>query len=224
MLSGLLVEESPLELRQERTKIDVLYEDDTILVVNKPPGLLSVPGKNIKQSVLSVLKKQLLVPCDLFPVHRLDRQTSGVLLLAKNKNICSVLQKQFEKRQVKKTYLALLNGTIKRKFGTILLPLTTDYLDRPRQLVCFEKGKPSETDFELLNVIDNISRVRFFPKTGRSHQLRVHAAFHAGLNTPILGDDLYGRRDKRMFLHAEKLVFKHPVSLQEIEVLSPPPF
>ena len=224
MLTGVSVEKNPLELLQKPSEIEILYNDEVIMLVNKPTGLLSVPGKNLKQSVISVIKKQIEDPGELFPVHRLDRQTSGVLLLAKSKNICSILQKQFEKRLVKKTYVALLDGLVKKEKGAIILPLVTDYLDRPRQLVCYEKGKYAETSFELIGVNKNVSRIRFYPKTGRSHQLRVHAAFHDGLNTPILGDDLYGRHDKRMFLHAEKLVFEHPISLKQIDVFSPTPF
>lgn len=224
MLKGIEVGKSPLEVAQKNKPIEILYDDKEILVVNKPHGLLSVPGKNIKQSVLSVLKLQLGKDDALFPVHRLDRQTSGVLLLAKNKKALANLQMQFEKRTTKKRYIAILDGVLTLKKGRVSLPLTTDYNDRPRQLICLEKGKPAETDFELLSTTGNRSRVAFYPKTGRSHQLRVHAAFHQGLNLPILGDDLYGTQNERMFLHAEELVFNHPETNKETTVRTKAPF
>ncbi len=224
MLEGVNVEESPLDTTQKDKLIEKLYEDKDLLVVNKPHGLLSVPGKNIKQSVISVLKKEHSATFELYPVHRLDRQTSGVLLLAKNKPALAALQMQFEKRSTKKEYVALLDGTLTQKEGTIVLPLATDYNDRPRQLVCFERGKYAETTFALLGVEKNTSRVRFYPKTGRSHQLRVHSAFHDGLNMAIVGDDLYGKHQDRMYLHAERLVFMHPETNKEVTVFSKTPF
>ena len=223
MLKGIPVQESPLNVSVKEEEIEVLYEDGDLLAVNKPSGLLSVPGKNIKQSVLSVLKKQCKSEA-LFPVHRLDRQTSGVLLLAKNKKALSNLQMQFEKRSTKKRYIAILDGVLTKESGSISLPLATDYNDRPRQLICFEKGKEAITDFKLLSVKNSLSRVAFFPKTGRSHQLRVHAAFHQGLNMAILGDDLYGTQKERLFLHAEHLVFLQPSSLKEIRLECLAPF
>ena len=224
MLKGLSVEKSPLDVAQKNKNIEVLYEDKDVLVVNKPHGLLSVPGKNIKQSVLSLLKKQHGEENELYPVHRLDRQTSGVLLLAKNKTALATLQMQFEKRQTKKEYVALLDGVLKEKEGKIVLPLATDYSDRPRQLICFERGKYAETKYKLMGVEEGVSRVRFYPKTGRSHQLRAHSAFHDGLNMAIVGDDLYGKHQDRMYLHAEKLVFTHPETRQEVVISAPTPF
>ena len=224
MLNGVEIEISPLELTQKNKPIEILYEDNQVLVVNKPHGVLSVPGKNIKQSVLSLLKKQTGEAYELFPVHRLDRQTSGVLLLAKNKTALAALQMQFEKRSTKKEYVALLDGVLTKKNGEIILPLATDYNDRPRQLVCFERGKYAETKYALLGVEQGFSRVRFYPKTGRSHQLRAHSAFHNGLNMAIVGDDLYGKHNDRMYLHAEKLIFIHPIRSQEVTVCSPAPF
>ena len=224
MLQGISVQQSPLDIAQKDKPIETLYEDKDLLVVNKPHGLLSVPGKNIKQSVISVLKKEYSTTYDLYPVHRLDRQTSGVLLLAKNKKALAALQMQFEKRSTKKEYVALLDGILTQKEGTIVLPLATDYNDRPRQLVCFERGKYAETKFKLLALEKNTSRVRFYPQTGRSHQLRVHSAFHGGLNMAIVGDDLYGKHQDRMYLHAETLVFMHPKKNKELTVCAPSPF
>jgi tRNA pseudouridine32 synthase/23S rRNA pseudouridine746 synthase len=224
MLKGLEVGLNPLEVNVKNKPIEVLYEDNHVLVVNKPCGLLSVPGKNIKQSVVSILKKEKPSALELYAVHRLDRQTSGVLLLAKNKTSLSELQMQFEKRMTKKEYIAILDGVLDRKTGTIVLPLRIDYNDRPRQMVCFEKGKYAETKFKLLSINNGLSRVRFFPKTGRSHQLRAHSAFHNGLNIAIMGDDLYGKHLDRMYLHAEKLVFWHPETKEEVVVCAPAPF
>ena len=224
MLKGIIVKPSPLEVPQEIKTIEVLFEDNQVLVVNKPHGLLSVPGKKIKHSVISVIKKERSVNYELYPVHRLDRQTSGVLLLAKNKKTLAALQMQFEKRSIKKEYIALLDGVLTEKTGKIVLPLATDYNDTPRQLVCFEKGKYAETKYVLLGVEQGFSRVRFYPKTGRSHQLRAHSAFHEGLNMAIVGDDLYGTHNERMYLHAEKLTFMHPLTNQELTVCSTTPF
>ena len=224
MLKGIEVEFNPLEVTLKNKSIEVLYEDNHVLIANKPFGLLSVPGKNIKQSVVSILKKEKPSTLELYAVHRLDRQTSGVLLLAKNKTSLSELQMQFEKRKIKKEYIAILDGVLDRKKGTIVLPLTIDYNDRPRQMVCFEKGKYAETKFKLLSTNKGLSRVRFFPKTGRSHQLRAHSAFHNGLNIAIMGDDLYGKHLDRMYLHAEKLVFRHPETKEELVVCAPAPF
>ena len=224
MLQGISVQQSPLDIAQKDKPIETLYEDKDLLVVNKPHGLLSVPGKNIKQSVISVLKKEHSTTYDLYPVHRLDRQTSGVLLLAKNKKALAALQMQIKKRSTKKEYVALLDGILTQKEGTIVLPLATDYNDRPRQLVCYERGKYAETKFKLLALEKNTSRVRFYPQTGRSHQLRVHSAFHGGLNMAIVGDDLYGKHQDRMYLHAETLVFMHPKKNKELTVCAPSPF
>jgi len=224
MLKGIIVKPSPLEVPQEIKTIEVLFEDNQVLVVNKPHGLLSVPGKKVKHSVISVIKNERSVNYELYPVHRLDRQTSGVLLLAKNKKTLAALQMQFEKRSIKKEYIALLDGVLTKKTGIIALPLATDYNDTPRQLVCFEKGKYAETKYVLLGVEQGFSRVRFYPKTGRSHQLRAHSAFHEGLNMAIVGDDLYGTHNDRMYLHAEKLTFMLPLTNQELTVCSTAPF
>ena len=224
MLTGISVSPSVLEEKKGALHIPVLYNDPALLVVEKPTGLLSVPGKNIKQCVLSVLKRQLNDDSPLFAAHRLDRQTSGVLLIAKNKKVLSALQIQFEKRKVNKTYVAILDGEVPIGKGIIVLPLRADINDRPRQLVCHEHGKQAETHYEVVKSENKQTRVVFYPRTGRSHQLRVHAAFHKGLNTPILGDDLYGRHDQRMYLHAEKLIFEHPDTKEKISIVAPAPF
>nr|WP_255742364.1 RluA family pseudouridine synthase [Belliella calami] len=210
MLKGLEVEENPfLKNPAEGKALEVIYEDDVLMVVNKPSEFLSVPGKNVSDSV----QKRIV---DLYPdailVHRLDQSTSGIILVAKNKFTHQELQSQFVKRTVEKRYLALLDGEIQDKEGLIDLPIRVDLDNRPHQLVCYKYGKPSQTKFKVLGVKDGLTRIHFFPITGRTHQLRMHAAHPSGLNTPILGDDLYGRRSSRLHLHAEYLAFTHPKS------------
>ena len=145
-------------------------------------------------------------------VHRLDMSTSGVMLVAKTEDAYFHLQQQFINRSVKKTYIALLDGVITEKTGVIDLPLRVDLDDRPRQLICFEHGKPARTNWEVLEIKNNQTKIAFYPHTGRTHQLRVHAAHHLGLNTPIVGDDLYGKKANRLHLHAKSITFKHPDS------------
>nr|WP_255807022.1 RluA family pseudouridine synthase [Belliella alkalica] len=214
MLKGLEVEENPfLKNPAEGKELEVIYEDDVLMVVNKPSEFLSVPGKNVSDSV----QKRIV---DLYPdailVHRLDQSTSGIILVAKNKFTHQELQSQFVKRTVEKRYLALLDGEIQDKEGLIDLPIRVDLDNRPHQLVCYKYGKPSQTKFKVLGVKDGLTRIQFFPITGRTHQLRMHAAHPSGLNTPILGDDLYGKRSSRLHLHAEHLAFTHPKSKERM--------
>jgi tRNA pseudouridine32 synthase/23S rRNA pseudouridine746 synthase len=138
--------------------------------------------------------------------------TSGLLLAAKSLEIYIDLQSQFIKREVKKRYVAVLEGTVEADEGLIDLPLRVDLDDRPRQLVCYEHGKPAQTRWEVVERKDGRTRVYFYPFTGRTHQLRVHAAHALGMNHPIVGDDLYGRRSTRLHLHAERIEFRHPIS------------
>jgi tRNA pseudouridine32 synthase/23S rRNA pseudouridine746 synthase len=138
--------------------------------------------------------------------------TSGLMLIAKNIKIYKALQAQFIQRKVKKRYLALLDGLIDYDNGIIELPLIEDYINRPRQMVSFEDGKKSITHFEVIERKDGKTLIHFYPKTGRTHQLRLHAAHHLGLNCAILGDDLYGKKDKRLYLHAAEIEFLHPCS------------
>jgi len=138
--------------------------------------------------------------------------TSGIMLIAKTKEVHKDLQEQFLKRTVKKTYVALLDGVLEGDSGSIELPLRVDLDNRPHQLVCQKHGKYALTKWELIDILNNQSLVRFFPITGRTHQLRVHAAHPLGLNTPIVGDDLYGKKKDRLYLHAESIEFNHPVS------------
>lgn len=223
MLLGLDVEDNPLllNLASEKT-IDVVYEDAFLLAIHKPAELLSVPGIHIEDSVFTRMQQMFPDCTSPLIVHRLDMSTSGIMLIAKTKDAHQYLQAQFIKRKVKKEYVALLDGKVEVLKGKISLPLRLDIEDRPRQMVCNQFGKHSETDYEVISIIEGRTKIRFFPLTGRTHQLRVHAAHVLGLNAPIVGDDLYGKVDERLYLHAEKITFMHPKSKEwmKLEVLS----
>jgi tRNA pseudouridine32 synthase/23S rRNA pseudouridine746 synthase len=150
--------------------------------------------------------------------------TSGILLIAKTSQIHKLLQKQFLQRTVKKRYIALLDGVLKQTEGTIELPIRVDLDDRPRQVVCYQYGKQAKTQYRVVSINNQQSRVKFYPITGRTHQLRIHAAHNQGLNIPIVGDELYGKRAERLMLHAEKITFKHPISHKKMIIKSPCPF
>jgi tRNA pseudouridine32 synthase/23S rRNA pseudouridine746 synthase len=204
-----------LENLAEKQALEIVYEDAVLLVVNKPAEFLSVPGKDITDSVYTRIKAQYPTATGPLIVHRLDMSTSGILVLTKTKEANKILQSQFIKRTVKKRYVALLDGEISENSGKIQLPLRLDLDDRPRQLVDFEYGKNAITDWEIIKKEKGKTKVHFYPITGRTHQLRVHAAHKNGLNTPIVGDDLYGKKENRLHLHAEFIEFLHP-STQEI--------
>ena len=213
MLQGLRVDENPLLADSHReTKLDILYEDDYLLVINKPEGMLSVPGKGDADSVyqrLSILYPEATGP---IIVHRLDMATSGLLLAAKTKEAHQNLQAQFKNRTIQKRYIALLEGEVPQDEGEIRLPLCPDPLDRPRQIVSEEFGKPALTHYRVLERTSGKTLIAFYPQTGRTHQLRVHAAHPEGLDCPILGDELYGKKADRLYLHAEYIEFRHPIS------------
>lgn len=213
MLEGVKMDENPLLLNPAEGKtIDIVYEDDIMLVINKPADFLSVPGKSIDDSVYLRMKQRYPEATGPLIVHRLDMSTSGLMLIALTKEAHKNLQKQFIKRSVKKRYVALLDGLIKAEKGIIELPLRVDLDDRPRQLVCYEHGKNAKTQWQVIERKNNKSKVYFYPVTGRTHQLRVHSAHINGLNTPILGDDLYGNKADRLYLQADYLEFNHPRS------------
>lgn len=188
-----------------------LHEDDDIVVVEKPAGLLSVPGKVITDSVEARLKARYPDVSGVMLLHRLDQATSGVMVAAKNARAYKHLQHQFQDRTVRKKYYAVLDGVLEQDEGEVSLPLRIDIYDRPRQIVCHERGKPSLTKYSVISRDSKSTKVTFFPHTGRTHQLRVHAAHPAGLDCPILGDELYGRSADRLFLHAAELTITHPV-------------
>ncbi|MBP5571425.1 MAG: RluA family pseudouridine synthase [Bacteroidales bacterium] len=215
MMQGLDVEDNPLQRKPDDSQVRILYEDDAILVANKPSGMLCAPGLTGTESLQELLEKD---HGKLFSCHRLDMDTSGVIVYAKSVEYQADIQQQFERREVRKTYLAhLVAGSRpwrgKRK-GTIALPLSADYYDRPRQMVDRENGKPAITEFEILDIFpDGEIDVRFTPRTGRTHQIRVHCASPLGLGRPIKGDALYGAPSTgRLELYAESLSFRHPVT------------
>ena len=213
MLEGMNVEENPMLKNPAIGKeLTTIYEDDYILIINKPAEFLSVPGINIVDSVYERLRLKYPKATGPLVVHRLDMSTSGLLLVAKDKDIHKLLQRQFINRRVKKQYVALLDGIVKKNEGTIDLPLRLDIEDRPHQMVCFEHGKNAITHWKVLERLEKTTRIQFFPVTGRTHQLRVHAAHNLGLNAPIVGDDLYGKKADRLHLHAESIEFTHPIS------------
>ena len=211
MLQGIELNENLL-LKQNSIveELEILYQDDDLVVINKPEEFLSVPGIEIKDSVYLRIKHQFPLATGPIIVHRLDMSTSGILVLALNKESHKILQQQFIKRKVHKRYIALLDGNIEHDNGFIDLPLRVDLDDRPRQMVCYEYGKTAQTKYEVILRKDNKTLVYFYPITGRTHQLRMHASHRLGLNAPIIGDDLYGKKANRLHLHAESLEFTHP--------------
>ena len=213
MLEGIEMDENPMLADPGIGKeIITIYEDDQLLVINKPAEFLSVPGKSILDSVFYRMKQKYREATGPLIVHRLDMSTSGLMLIAKTKEVHKFLQKQFIKRTIKKRYVALLEGILRREEGIIDLPIRVDLDDRPRQLVCFEHGKSAQTKWKVVERFNGQTRIHFFPITGRTHQLRVHAAHKLGLNLPIVGDDLYGNKANRLYLHAEFIEFLHPAS------------
>lgn len=218
MLKGLKVEDNPMmKSPQHVDDLEIVYEDDYLLLVNKPAEFLSVPGKNVYDSVYTRMEARYPEATGPLLVHRLDMSTSGLLLVAKTKNVHQKLQAQFIKRTITKRYEALLDGLLPSDSGIVNLPLRVDLDNRPQQLVCYEYGKKAVTKWEKVKEINGRTLVHFYPITGRTHQLRVHAAHSEGLNTPIVGDDLYGTRGERLHLHAAYLKFEHPVTGKEIE-------
>ena len=225
MLDGIDMDENLLikEISKDKT-LEIIYEDDVMLVVHKPAEFLSVPGKEITDAVYTRIKEKYPNATGPLIVHRLDMSTSGVLLLTKTKEANKHLQSQFIKRTIQKRYVALLNGNLTEDKGKITLPLRVDLDDRPKQLVCFEYGKNAETRWEVIERKNGKTRVYFYPITGRTHQLRVHAAHKNGLNTPIIGDDLYGEKHDRLHLHAEFIAFTHPTTNEKMSFRVPPVF
>ena len=219
MLQGLHVEENPLEADVHRdTELEIVYEDEWLSVVNKPAGMLSVPGKSDVDSVYGRVRRMYPEATGPMIVHRLDMATSGLILIAKTKEVHQNLQAQFKNRTVCKRYVAWLDGIVKEKEGRIELPLRPDPEDRPRQVVDAVHGKPAVTDYTVLHYHSGRTFISFIPKTGRTHQLRVHSAHPLGLNAPIVGDELYGKKANRLYLHAEYLGFVHPVSGGYVEI------
>lgn len=228
LLDGLAVAPSRRYRPQDLTshELAVVLEDERFVVVNKPEGLLSVPGTDeaVTDSVLARIRARYPRATGPLLVHRLDLETSGLLLVALDQDAYVALQKQFIERTVEKRYTAVLDGVLERDAGIIELPLRVDLEQRPRQVVDFVHGKPSVTHFTVLERAGGRTRVAFVPRTGRTHQLRVHASHAQGLGIPIVGDRLYGRPERRLLLHAEALRFRHPSTGAVVSLMAPAPF
>lgn len=221
MLQGLQVEENPMLKRMQvpSQNLEIVYEDPWLSVINKPAGMLSVPGKEDAVSVYSLTREQYPEADGPLTVHRLDMATSGLMLIAKTKRVHQNLQAQFKNRLVRKRYVALLEGIVPKDKDTVDLPLCLNPLDRPRQMVHTEHGKPAITDYQVLERLDGKrTRIAFYPRTGRTHQLRIHAAHPLGLHCPIIGDELYGEKADRLYLHAEYLEFTHPITGETVRI------
>lgn len=218
MLDGIEMDENPLLINPAEGKdIEIVYEDEFMLIINKPADFLSVPGKNIQDSVYTRIQQRYPNATGGLIVHRLDMATSGLMILGLTKKSHKRLQKQFINRTIEKRYTALIEGVLAQDEGMITLPLRGDLYDRPRQLVCFEHGKPAETTYQVIERIKDKTKVYLYPKTGRTHQLRVHCAHNLGLNMPIVGDDLYGKKADRLHLHAGYLSLTHPMTKEPME-------
>ena len=236
MLQGLDVDPNPELQGLAHLELKTVYEDDAIVVVDKPSGMLSTPGRIEEYSVETLMRQRYP---DAVIAHRLDMGTSGLLIVAKTLEAYRPLQEQFIKHQVKKKYVAMLSYPKVGEFrwglkkpcsdpqppnlegiGRISLPLRPDPMNRPRQMVDIEHGKRAVTDYEFQS--DNL--VALYPQTGRTHQLRIHCAHPDGLGRPIVGDELYGTKGDRLMLHASEIWFRHPLTGQELHLVSPPPF
>ncbi|MFS1420675.1 pseudouridine synthase [Vibrio splendidus] len=224
-LNGIELEDNPLIVNPAVGKsFDIVYEDDEIVVVNKPEEFLSVPGKFIEDSVYTRIKARYPNATGPLIIHRLDMSTSGLLILALTAESNKHIQKQFIDRTVEKRYTALLDGEITGESGDISLPLRGDLTDRPRQLVCHEHGRNADTYWEAIGTSNGKTKVHLYPKTGRTHQLRVHCAHPLGLGVPIRGDDLYGYKRERLHLHAGYLKLIHPTTGEWMEFEVPSEF
>lgn len=225
MLEDIETDDNPFLLNPgEGKQLETIYEDDYFIVVNKPAELLSVPGIAVHDSVYTRLK-YAFGNIEPLIIHRLDMATSGLLVVAKTKEAHKDIQKQFLNRTVTKRYSALLAGIVKNDEGEIDLPLRGDLDNRPRQLVCHEFGKRAVTQYKVVaRNVDGTTKIHFWPLTGRTHQLRMHAAHELGLNAPIVGDDLYGTASHRLHLHAASLAFVHPVTGKQMIFEAPEQF
>jgi len=217
MLAGMHVDKNPLLINPaEGLDLEIVFQDEHIVVVNKPAGLLSVPGKSIKDSVYSRMKAKFPQATGGLIIHRLDMATSGLLMLALNERAHKHIQQQFIDKEVSKRYIAIIDGKLAETSGEIRLPLCVDFNDRPRQMVCYEHGKYAETHWQVIEEVVGKTKLFLYPITGRTHQLRMHCAHPDGLNSPIIGDGLYGLRANRLHLHAQRLSFIHPITKERL--------
>lgn len=234
MIQGLRVEPDPAEHYDNKVlaPVRVVWEDEHLAVIEKPEGWCSIPGKSDQPNLLDEAYRLWPDIQGSVVVHRLDQDTSGLMVLAKTPQIHRALSQQFEQREVKKRYVALLEKAVLRKGaaeeGSLSLPLAPDLENMPRRRVDLEAGKTAVTDYKVLGTETyggrDVTRVAFYPQTGRTHQLRVHSASPQGLNAPILGDRLYGHVADRLYLHAESLEFTHPVTHERMHFTVPAPF
>lgn len=225
MLKGLDVDPDTTEATEDNdSQLKVIYHDDDLAVVNKPAGMLSVPGKGKRPSVSSIMRDRFLQATGPMMVHRLDMSTSGIMVIALNDYSYRNLQRQFAAHVVRKRYVAVLcampEGVTPGQQGTISLPLASDYMHRPCQMVDHENGKPAITRW----IMHDNCHIDLFPETGRTHQLRVHCAHKEGLGTPIKGDALYGTKADRLYLHAAEITFRHPRTGKHMHFSVTPPF
>lgn len=204
MMRGLDVDPNPHE-SAERQPLPVIYEDDDMWVVDKPAGMLSVPGKISRESAYGILKDRCEPGRGPLVVHRLDMETSGVLIFAKTAAAQKNMQRQFEQRTVVKRYVAVVSPVPENSAGIISLPIRPNVMDRPRQMVDSEGGREAITKYEVIEADGDTARIALYPLTGRTHQLRVHCAHHDGLACPIVGDALYGVPGRRLMLHCERV-------------------
>ena len=222
MLQGLDVDPSPDENGFPHLQPEVVWEDETMAVLNKPAGMLSIPGRTEDYSVAIWAKQRWP---ESKPVHRLDMWTSGIILIAKTMEAYHALQKQFEQQTIKKKYIAIVEGVPKQEHGIIDLPLLGDPMNRPRQSVDYERGKRCISEFRILKPTPSgKTLMELWPHTGRTHQLRVHCAHKDGLGCPIMGDELYGTKRDRMYLHALAIIFEHPTTGKRMYFDVPYPF
>jgi len=225
MLQGLKVKPNPrLKNLGQKQTLEIVYQDEQLLVINKPAGLLSVPGKYVTDSVETRIRESFPNATGPLIVHRLDQDTSGLMILCLHKEVHKNLQQQFLARSIKKTYYALLDKVLAKDEGQIDLPLILDVNRRPMQMVHFEMGKKALTQYQVLDNEGQRTLIKLHPLTGRSHQLRVHCAHHLGLHAPMVGDSLYGKPADRLYLHAAKIEFNHPLSGERMVVECKVPF
>lgn len=224
MMQGLDVEPNVLAAPAGTPDLEEVYDDQWLTVVNKPSGMLSVPGKLLNDSAQTRFQKLHPEASGPIVVHRLDQETSGLIIFAKDKDTHKALQQQFADHTISKRYVALLSREIEVGEGEISLPLCPNVDDRPRQLVSMEHGKEALTRYRVVERSGGHTRIEFFPLTGRTHQLRVHASHPQGLNAPIVGDRLYGTADDRLMLHAQSITFTHPHTGKRITITTEVPF
>lgn len=221
MMQGLDVDPSPEETNTSHLGAEIVYEDEAVVVVNKPSGMLSMPGRQETYSVATWAEERW--PGSMV-AHRLDMSTSGIILVAKTEEAYHALQEQFTERVIKKKYFAIVEGIPKNEHGIVNLPLSSDPMNRPCQIVDHEHGKQAITEYRILATRQDYTLLALWPHTGRTHQLRMHCAHHEGLGCPILGDELYGRKADRLYLQAQAITFVHPVTNKRMHYELPYPF